>query len=81
MQQISGFSKCVYVRMMEHVRLTQQEQARLQVLNNLLAGYMTTEQAAQGTPLAHRRGETTGVCFCRTEQNETNEADLRDITL
>ena len=32
--------------MMEHVRLTQQEQARLQVLNNLLAGYMTTEQAA-----------------------------------
>ena len=26
--------------------LTQQEQARLQVLNNLLAGYMTTEQAA-----------------------------------
>ena len=26
--------------------MTQQEQARLQVLNNLLAGYMTTEQAA-----------------------------------
>ena len=32
--------------MMEHVTLTQQEQARLQVLNNLLARYMTTEQAA-----------------------------------
>ena len=26
--------------------MTQQEQARLQILNNLLAGYMTTEQAA-----------------------------------
>ena len=26
--------------------MTQQEQARLQVLNNLLAGYRTTEQAA-----------------------------------
>ena len=32
--------------MLGHVTLTQQEQARLQVLNNLLAGYMTTEQAA-----------------------------------
>ena len=31
--------------MKEHVILTQQEQARLQVLNNLLAGYVTTEQA------------------------------------
>ena len=31
---------------MENVTLTQQEQARLQILNNLLAGYMTTEQAA-----------------------------------
>ena len=31
---------------MEHVTLTQQEQARLQVLNSLLAGHMTTEQAA-----------------------------------
>ena len=40
--------------MMEHVRLTQQEQARLQVLNNLLAGYMTTEQAAILTGLSAR---------------------------
>ena len=43
--------------MMEHVRLTQQEQARLQVLNNLLAGYMTTEQAAtlMGVSTRHTR--------------------------
>ena len=43
--------------MMEHVRLTQQEQARLQVLNNLLAGYMTTEQAAilMGLSARHTR--------------------------
>ena len=43
--------------MMEHVRLTQQEQARLQVLNNLLAGYMTTEQAAtlMGVSIRHTR--------------------------
>ena len=31
---------------MEHVTLTQKEQARLQVLNNILAGYMTREEAA-----------------------------------
>ena len=45
------------VRMLEHVRLTQQEQARLQVLNNLLAGYMTTEQAAtlMGLSTRHTR--------------------------
>ena len=43
--------------MMEHVRLTEQEQARLQVLNNLLAGYMTTEQAAtlMGLSTRHTR--------------------------
>ena len=43
--------------MMEHVTLTQQEQARLQVLNNLLAGYMTTEQAAtlMGVSTRHTR--------------------------
>ena len=43
--------------MMEHVRLTQQEQAKLQVLNNLLAGYMTTEQAAilMGVSTRHTR--------------------------
>ena len=43
--------------MMEHVILTQQEQARLQVLNNLLAGYMTTEQAAtlMGVSTRHTR--------------------------
>ena len=42
---------------MEHVTLTQQEQARLQVLNNLLAGYMTTEQAAtlMGVSARHTR--------------------------
>ena len=34
--------------------MTQQEQARLQVLNNLLAGYMTTEQAA-GLSARHTR--------------------------
>ena len=39
------------------VTLTQQEQARLQVLNNLLAGYMTTEQAAtlMGVSTRHTR--------------------------
>ena len=43
--------------MKEHVILTQQEQARLQVLNNLLAGYMTTEQAAtlMGVSTRHTR--------------------------
>ena len=43
--------------MMEYVTLTQQEQARLQVLNNLLAGYMTTEQAAtlMGVSARHTR--------------------------
>ena len=42
---------------MENVTLTQQEQARLQVLNNLLAGYMTTEQAATllGVSTRHTR--------------------------
>ena len=37
--------------------MTQQEQARLQVLNNLLAGYMTTEQAAtlMGVSTRHTR--------------------------
>ena len=42
---------------MENVTLTQQEQARLQVLNNLLAGYMTTEQAAtlMGVSARHTR--------------------------
>ena len=41
---------------MENVTLTQQEQARLQVLNNLL-GYMTTEQAAtlMGVSTRHTR--------------------------
>ena len=32
--------------MMENVTLTQKEQARLQVLNSLMAGHMTIEQAA-----------------------------------
>ena len=43
--------------MMEHMTLTQQEQTRLQVLNNLLAGYMTTEQAAtlMGLSARHTR--------------------------
>ena len=43
--------------MMEHVTLTQEEQARLQTLNNLLAGYMTTEQAAtlMGVSTRHTR--------------------------
>ncbi len=46
-----------YVHMMEHVTLTQQEQARLQILNNLLAGYMTTVQAAtlMGVSARHTR--------------------------
>ena len=37
--------------------MTQQEQTRLQVLNNLLAGYMTTEQAAtlMGLSARHTR--------------------------
>ena len=43
--------------MKEHVTLTQQEQARLQVLNSLLAGHMTTEQAATliGVSTRHTR--------------------------
>ena len=43
--------------MMERVTLTQQEQASLQVLNDLLAGYMTTEQAAalMGLSTRHTR--------------------------
>ena len=43
--------------MMEHVTLTQQEQARLQVLNSLLAGHTTTEQAAtlMGVSTRHTR--------------------------
>ena len=42
---------------MENVTLTQQEQARLQILNNLLAGYMTTGQAAtlMGVSTRHTR--------------------------
>ena len=37
--------------------MTQQEQARLQILNNLLAGYVTTEQAAtlMGVSTRHTR--------------------------
>ena len=43
--------------MMENVTLTQQEQARLQVLNSLLTGHMTTEQAAtlMGVSARHTR--------------------------
>ena len=43
--------------MMEHVTLTQKEQTRLQVLNSLLAGHMTTEQAAtlMGLSARHTR--------------------------
>ena len=43
--------------MMENVTLTQQEQARLQVLNSLLTGHMTTEQAAtlMGVSTRHTR--------------------------
>ena len=43
--------------MKEHVTLTQQEQARLQVLNSLLTGHMTTEQAAtlMGVSTRHTR--------------------------
>ena len=42
---------------MENVTLTQQEQTRLQALNSLLAGYMTTEQAAtlMGLSTRHTR--------------------------
>ena len=42
---------------MENVTLTQQEQARLQVLNNLPTGYTTTEQAAtlMGVSTRHTR--------------------------
>ena len=43
--------------MMEQVTLTQREQTRLQVLNSLLAGHMTTEQAATliGVSACHTR--------------------------
>ena len=45
------------VRMMENVTLTQKEQTRLQALNNLLEGYMATEQAAtlMGVSARHAR--------------------------
>ena len=43
--------------MKEHVTLTQQEQARLQVLNSLMTGHMTIEQAAtlMGVSTRHTR--------------------------
>ena len=43
--------------MMENVTLTQKEQARLQVLNSVLAEHMTTEQAAEmlGVSACHTR--------------------------
>ena len=43
--------------MMENVTLTQKEQARLQVLNSILAEHMTTEQAAEilGVSTRHTR--------------------------
>ena len=45
------------VPMMETLRLTQKEQARLQVLNSLMAGHMTIEQAAtlMGVSTRHTR--------------------------
>ena len=43
--------------MKEHVILTQKEQARIQVLNSLMADHMTTEQAAtlMGVSARHTR--------------------------
>ena len=43
--------------MMENVTLTQKEQARLQVLNSLVAGHMTIEQAVtlMGVSARHTR--------------------------
>ena len=43
--------------MMENMTLTQKEQARLQVLNSILAEHMTTEQAAEilGVSTRHTR--------------------------
>ena len=42
---------------MESVTLTQKEQARIQVLNSLMADHMTTEQAAtlMGVSVRHTR--------------------------
>ena len=45
MSSLTGQHKC-HIHGMENVTLTQKEQARLQVLNSLLAEHMTLEQAA-----------------------------------
>ena len=43
--------------MMEHVTLTQQEQARLRVLNSLLAGQITLDQAADLMAVSSRHAQ------------------------
>ena len=54
--------------MKEHVTLTQQEHGRLQVLNNLLAGYMTTEQAATLMGVSTRHTRRILAAYRRREQ-------------
>ena len=56
MSSLTGQQKC-HIHAMENVTLTSKEQARLQVLNSLLAEHMTLDQAAMlmGVTTRHTR--------------------------
>ena len=56
MSSLTGQHKC-HIHGMENVTLTQKEQARLQVLNSLLAEHITLDQAAtlMGVTARHTR--------------------------
>ena len=56
MSALTGQHKC-HIHGMENMTLTQKEQARLQVLNSLLAEHMTLDQAAtlMGVTTRHTR--------------------------
>ena len=56
MSSLTGQQKC-QIHIMENVTLTQKEQARLQVLNSLLAENLTLDQAAtlMGVTTRHTR--------------------------
>ena len=56
MSSLTGHHKC-HIHGMENVTLTSKEQARLQVLNSLLAEHMTLDQAAtlMGITTRHTR--------------------------
>ena len=54
MSALTGQHKC-HIHGMENMTLTQKEQARLQVLNSLLAEHMTLDQAATLMGVTTRR--------------------------